>query len=257
MTTTHSSTAGSQPHSAPLYGAPPYYYRGFTSLAVSWRTDHEAAQAVLPPGFSLGATGAVVTATFSRYGITSFGPYNEFVMTLPVDVETDAGVRSGVYSPFLYVDSDGPLAAGRELWGFGKKLAEIDLGQRYDVSWATATRPAAVALATASLKLDAPLADADVDDVPVFSFRSIPSPSFHGPEGQVRQIIESRFTCVPRVDDDGVVAVWSGTRAHIAFPANSAVDPLHGLPVIEPLGGTWGAFDAVLTAGTVVRDLDA
>lgn len=248
--------ATAQPHSSPLYGAPPYHYRGYTALSVTWRTDEQAAAAILPEGFTLGPAGAEVTASFSRYGTTSFGPYNEFTLTIPVIVETDSGPVSGSYAPFLYVDSDGPLAAGRELWGFGKKLATIDLGQTHEVSWASLKRPSAVPLAIATLHLDAPIPATPVADVPVFSLRSLPSPSFTESRGQVRQIVESRFTGVPRVDQDGLSTVWSASVAGITFPGESAVDPLHRLPVREMLGGTRGIFDAVLTAGTIVRDLD-
>lgn len=33
----------------------------------------------------------------------------------------------GTYEPYLYVTSEIPLAAGREIWGFCKKLANINV----------------------------------------------------------------------------------------------------------------------------------
>jgi len=47
-------------------------------------------------------------------------------------VQVRHGELEGDYEPFLYVDSHVPLTAGREIWGFQKKMAEIGLFNEYE-----------------------------------------------------------------------------------------------------------------------------
>ena len=54
---------------------------------------------------------------------TGFGDYTESGQVIPVSFEG----RKGGYTHCMFLNDDPPIAGGRELWGFPKKLAEPTL----------------------------------------------------------------------------------------------------------------------------------
>lgn len=242
------------PVTAPLYGEPPFHYRGSESLMIAYRTSAQALARHLPPGLSPKGDEPVVTVMLSHYRFSTFGPYRECGVLAEVELVGDDGDRrAGLYVPYLFVTSEPPLAGGRELWGYCKKLAHIELGQEAEVIWATVSRPAPVRLVTATLKVDRRAEPQEFPDVPIYSLRVIPSTDPQRYPADVAQLIECRFPVVPRAATDGCTEAWFGATAGLTFDARSPVDPIHSLPVLETVGGYWGTFDAVLYPGTVVR----
>lgn len=63
---------------------------------------------------------------FVRYEDGDLGPYNEFGVVFPVS--------SGVFIHRLPVDGEFTMAAGRQIWGFPKELADFDVsfGRTFD-----------------------------------------------------------------------------------------------------------------------------
>jgi acetoacetate decarboxylase len=242
------------PVTAPLYGEPPFYYRGSQTLMIAYRTSADALGRHLPPGLRPYGYEPIVTAMITDYRFSTFGPYRECGFLAEVELTDDDGTtRPGIYVPYIYVTSEPPLAGGRELWGYSKKLAHIEMGQEADVVWATLSRPEPVRLLTAVLKIDRPAEPAEFEDVPVFSLRVIPSTDPGRYPTDVAQLVEARFPVTPRTATDGMTEAWFGTTASIAFDVPTAVDPIHTLPVLDVVGGYYGTFDAVLHAGQIVR----
>ena len=55
---------------------------------------------------------------------TGFGDYTETGQVIPVRFTTPSGeVQEGGYVHAMYLDDNSPIAGGREIWGFPKKLA--------------------------------------------------------------------------------------------------------------------------------------
>jgi acetoacetate decarboxylase len=55
---------------------------------------------------------------------TGFGDYTETGQVIPVRFTTASGeVQEGGYVHAMYLDDNSPIAGGREIWGFPKKLA--------------------------------------------------------------------------------------------------------------------------------------
>lgn len=243
------------PVTAPLYGEPPFYYRGSQSLMIAYRTGAEDLARHLPPGLIPLGTEPTVTAMISDYRFSTFGPYRECGLLAEVEYTSEDGDKSrGLYVPYLYVTSEPPMAGGRELWGFAKKLAHIEMGHEAEVIWATVSRPHPVRLVTAVLKADRQALPAEFEDAPIYSLRAIPSTDPERYPAGITQLIETRFPLTPRVAADGMTEAWFGDTASLAFDVPSAVDPVHSLPVREILGGYYGTFDGVLHPGKVVRD---
>ena len=55
---------------------------------------------------------------------TGFGDYTETGQVIPVRFkDKDGTVQEGGYVHAMYLDDNSPIAGGREIWGFPKKLA--------------------------------------------------------------------------------------------------------------------------------------
>jgi acetoacetate decarboxylase len=76
----------------------------------------------LPPELESIENGFDVISIF-EYPETTVGPYNELVISLNCMFKDKPGLF--VYN--IYVDDDVALTAGREIWGFPKKMCEINL----------------------------------------------------------------------------------------------------------------------------------
>jgi len=110
------------PSIAPLYPNPPYEYRGSRMITVL--LDGAAPHDVLPVGLEQPQAPSRVVV-FADYPDTTIGPYREVVVL----VGADRQASPGLFCPLIYVDSDAALCAGREIWGFPKKLADIEVEQ--------------------------------------------------------------------------------------------------------------------------------
>ncbi len=60
---------------------------------------------------------------------TGFGDYTETGQVIPVRLKGE----EGAYTHAMYLDDEGPIAGGRELWGFPKKLARPKIEIESDV----------------------------------------------------------------------------------------------------------------------------
>ena len=60
---------------------------------------------------------------------TGFGDYTETGQVIPVRLNGE----EGAYTHAMYLDDDAPIAGGRELWGFPKKLAKPKIEVESDV----------------------------------------------------------------------------------------------------------------------------
>jgi acetoacetate decarboxylase len=108
------------PVQAPLYPEPPYYYEGAHGVFFVYDTEKENIKKVLPEFFDVGDMPLVALAVL-EYPKTTIGPYNEAYAL----VQAKCGDVSGWFNPFMWVNTDDALAAGREIWGFPKKIADI------------------------------------------------------------------------------------------------------------------------------------
>jgi acetoacetate decarboxylase len=115
--------AFAMPLNDPAYlpGPCKFYNREF--IVISYRTDLEALRAVFPE--PLQVIGGTVNYEFIRMpDSTGFGDYTETGQVIPVRFTGADGVeQEGDYVHAMYLDDRSPIAGGREMWGFPKKLA--------------------------------------------------------------------------------------------------------------------------------------
>ena len=173
---------------------------------------------------------------------TAFGNYTESGQVIPVRLRG----QKGVFVHSMYLDDEGPIAAGRELWGFPKKLASPMLRVEKDTMLGTLDYgPVRVATATMGYKyqrLDSDAVMATLSE-PNFLLKIIPHV-----DGTARICELVRF----HLEDIKLKGAWSGPAA--LQLAHHALAPVAQLPVREVLSGTHMVMDLTLGLGTVVHD---
>src|SRR5271157_2820394 len=114
--------AFAMPLTSPAFPPGPYRFVNREFLIITYRTDPDALAAVIPAPLEM--TDPVVKFEFIRMpDSTGFGDYTEAGQVIPVRYQGEAGG----YVHAMFLDCEPPIAAGREIWGFPKKLASPEL----------------------------------------------------------------------------------------------------------------------------------
>jgi acetoacetate decarboxylase len=122
------SSAYAMPLTNPSYPTGPYRFYDREFIVISYRTDLEALRAVVPEPLEI--VEPIVKYEFIRMpDSTGFGDYTETGQVIPVKFNG----QSGVFVHSMYLDDDAPIAGGREIWGFPKKLATPKISHEGDV----------------------------------------------------------------------------------------------------------------------------
>jgi acetoacetate decarboxylase len=112
--------AFAMPLSSPAYPPGPYRFTNREYLIVTYRTDPDKLAALIPAPLEM--IEPIVKFEFIRMpDSTGFGDYTEAGQVIPVGFR---GERGG-YTHAMYLNDYPPIAGGRELWGFPKKLAAV------------------------------------------------------------------------------------------------------------------------------------
>ena len=112
----------------------PAYPKGPTAstianfLVITYRTDMDALRAVVPEPLEI--VEPIVKYEFIRMpDSTGFGDYTESGQVIPVTFNGE----KGAYVHSMYLDDEAPIAGGREIWGFPKKLATPKLSHEKEI----------------------------------------------------------------------------------------------------------------------------
>ena len=208
---------------------------------MTYRTDPDALRAVIPAPLQMAEP--IVKYEFIRMpDSTGFGDYAESGQVILVAFQGQAGS----YVHAMYLDDGAPLAGGRELWGFPKKLASPKLSIEKDTLLGVLRYgPVLVAVATMGYKHRA-LAHSAVFAslaVPNYLLKIVPHV-----DGSARICELVRYFC----EDITVKGAWEGPAALELF--HHALAPVARLPVLEVLSGAHIVSDLTLGLGTVVHD---
>ena len=142
------ANAFAMPLTSPAFPCGPYRFVNREYLIITYRTDPERLRAVVPEPLEVAEP--LVKYEFIRMpDSTGFGDYTETGQVIPV---TFRGKRGG-YTHCMFLNDEPPIAGGRELWGFPKKLANPSLRTEIDMLVATSDYgPVRVATATMGYK---------------------------------------------------------------------------------------------------------
>ena len=121
--------AFAMPLTNPSYPPGPYRFVNREYLIITYRTDPAKLRAVVPEPLELDEREALVKYEFIRMPDSNgFGDYTESGQVIPVSFRG----RRGGYTHCMFLNDEGPIAGGRELWGFPKKLAQPTLRTEID-----------------------------------------------------------------------------------------------------------------------------
>src|SRR3979490_785995 len=119
--------AFAMPLTNPAFPCGPYRFRAREYYVITYPTDPDALRAVIPAPLQMAEP--IVKYEFIRMpDSTGFGDYAESGQVIPVASQG----KAGSYVHAMYLDDGAPLAGGRELWGFPKKLASPKLSIEKD-----------------------------------------------------------------------------------------------------------------------------
>jgi acetoacetate decarboxylase len=233
--------AFSMPLHSPAYPPGPYRFVNREYLIITYRTDREALERIVPRPLEI--VEPIVKYEFIRMpDSTGFGDYTESGQVIPVRF----GQETGGYVHAMFLDDDPPIAGGRELWGFPKKLASPSLRVAHDTLLGTLDfGPVRIATGSMGYKhRTLPLQDAQrALGEPGFLLKVIPHV-----DGTPRICELVRF----RLGDVAVKGAWSGPAALELHP--HALAPVSQLPVREVLSGVHLIADLTLNLGEVAHD---
>jgi acetoacetate decarboxylase len=225
----------------PAYPPGPYRFIDREYLIITYRTDPEMLEKVIPAPLKM--TEPVVKYEFINMpDSTGFGHYCESGQVIPVSFEGEAA--SYVHS--MYLDDHPPIAGGRELWGFPKKLGNPSLQVDKDTLVGTLDYGnVRVATGTMGFKHKA------LDPEPVIK-------SLGGPNYLLK--IMPHVDGTPRIcelvrysmTDIVLKGAWSGPGALTLV--DHALAPVFDLPVREVLSSVHIIADLTLPLGHVAYD---
>jgi acetoacetate decarboxylase len=173
---------------------------------------------------------------------SGFGDYTESGQVIPVSFEG----KHGGYTHCMFLNDYPPIAGGRELWGFPKKLADPSLTVEKDVMVGRLDYgPVHVAFSTMGYKHRA----ADLEEIktafkaPNYLLKIIPHV-----DGSPRicEIVEFFL------EDINLKGAWTGPTSLELHP--HALAPVAELPVLEVISGPHILCDITLGLGKVVYD---
>lgn len=245
------------PFGASLYGPPPYEYRKAQQSWITYRAANpEAVRSMLPPGVEADEDVPVCHAMVCWYPWTTFGPYHEAWICVRVLVD---GVRYW-YMPVIYTDNEAPLAAGREIWGYPKKLAHMTWdwggaaagGIRSEQLLFTVDRPASQRIMTYTFAPERVADPSELQVLPFLSLRHIPA-SEAGRRAAASELVALDVKSTLYTAADGRPELYAG-RGSVTFPSRSTTEPWHLFEAGEIISTVWANVDFALPQGTVVKD---
>ncbi len=235
------NTAFAMPLTSPSYPKGPYRFVNREYMIIAYRTDREALRAVVPEPLEIGE--AIVKYEFIRMpDSTGFGDYTESGQVIPVTFKG----RKGGYVHSMYLNDDAPIAGGREIWGFPKKLAAPCLRVEQDTLVGTldygSLRIANGTMGCKHVALDLAKVRSAMEE-PSYLLKIIP-----------------HVDCTPRIcelmsyrlEDITIKGAWTGPAGLELF--DRALAPVAELPVLEVISATHILADLTLGLGEVVHD---
>ena len=235
--------AFAMPLTNPAYPPGPYRFVNREYLIITYRTDPAKLRSVVPAPLELDEREALVKYEFIRMPDSNgFGDYTESGQVIPVSFRG----RRGSYTHCMFLNDEGPIAGGRELWGFPKKLGQPTLRTEIDTLIGTLDYgPLRVATGTMGYKHR----EADLAQVkaalaePNFLLKIIPHV-----DGSPRicELVEYHLEQLV------LKGAWSGPAALALTP--HALAPVADLPVLEIVSAIHIRADLTLGLGNVVHD---
>jgi len=242
-----------------------WWWRDIDLININYLTPEAAVAALLPSEFSLplapveGLAGVMLT--FGKYRGGTPEPYNEVLVLVPCLYKG----QPYFYIPSIYVTTDQALASGRELFGFPKKLATIELDSS-GAQFTGSLERHGVRVVSISFKqqnthfsVPLPVKEKVVLPTPFDQLFVLPEPTGR-PQGLLFRFATTRF--IPdAIAPQHIESLWQweqGTvwagEGSIEY-APSDAEPLAKLPVVGVFASTLFRGDMACYGGRVLTEM--
>lgn len=231
-----------------LYPEPPHFYRNSANLILSYETDLQAVVDQLPDGVEPLSENPRVVLWFQDTPFSSFGDHQAAYAFIECSFE---GVAY-LFEAFLWVTSESAMAAGRELWGDSKKLAEISLGVVKEEIVASLKRTTDAPIASARMRLTGWGSESDLPRLPGLCLKMIPdaeTPRSY----RVLQLVTDDMENTVVKGSDGRAEVYTGI-ADIELTTSIHLDPVGTLVPRGPISATYARLHTNLDYGRILKD---
>ncbi|MCC2644805.1 MAG: acetoacetate decarboxylase, partial [Burkholderiales bacterium] len=228
---------------SPSYPPIEFKFTNREFLIIAYETDIDALREVVPE--PLEVYDPIVKFEFIKMpDSVGFGDYTESGQVIPVKFNG----KKGSYVHSMYLDDLAPIVAGREIWGFPKKLANPKLEISGDTLVGTLNyNKQSVAIGTMGYKyqeLDIKDLKTKIEQEPNYLLKILPD--VDGTTARVCELVEYHIKNLT------IKGAWSGPAALQLF--EHALAPVARLPVKRIISGTHIVSDLTLGFGTVVYD---
>ncbi len=167
----------SMPRQCGLFPPPPYLYPKMRALILLFQCAPGIKEKYLPPELEPIEYG-FDSIFISEYPDSTVGPYNENLILLNCTYKD----VQGSFVLNIYVDSDEALTAGREIWGYPKKLCDIKLSPIQEINGRNIITGSLTRKNITFLKIKAEVLDNPpgmdpkgmVENMPLFNLKLIP-----------------------------------------------------------------------------------
>lgn len=233
--------AFAMPLTNPAYPPGPYRFVNREFLIITYRTDPEKLRALVPEPLQIDQP--LVKFEFIRMpDSTGFGDYTESGQVIPVSFQG----RRGGYTHCMFLNDHPPIAGGRELWGFPKKLASPVLRAEIDTLVGTLDYgPVRIATATMGYKHREAEIGAVTASLAAPNFLLKILPHVDGTP-RVCELVEYHL------EDVQLKGAWTGPGSLALQP--HALAPVAELPVLEVVSAVHILSDLTLGLGKVIHD---
>lgn len=224
------------------YPMPPFRYEGSRVVSVGFRTSPEVLRALVPEPLVPNPAGQA-SALIVHHHIVAPMPlsYCEAFLVVPVSHEGAAGA----YIPVLYLDEAAAITGGREIWGFSKFGAEIQIVEEEGRVRAS-VQTGGVTLIDMSVRPGDPLVPIpETPNLPIFNVKLIPSVE----KGAPPDVLQLTATTL---GDREFTELRPGA-GRLEF-GSTPIDPLGSIPILEILDAAFYVYDFTLDYGEVVHD---
>ncbi len=230
----------SMPELSELYGKPPFHYREITQHLVQFRTTPQVLRSLIPAPLVPNRENCMFVSV-ADFLCSGFGRYYE----AHVFAHATYKRRLVNFSIYLVLDNDVAICGGREIWGFPKKLGQLDMSMTDDVMRSTVERGGMRVIDMAVRMSTMTTAEEMGGTAEWVARKFIPNVSLSAPP-DVDQLTTTTLTNME------VSEIHCGP-ATLEF-GRSPADQLSTIPIEEVTGGWYYKSACTLEDGAVLHD---
>ena len=228
------------PVNAPGFVDKPPFWRGVHSYTFNYETNPEAAAELVPEPLALPEP-VKACLIFNNFEWSTGGPYFELMQGINVEFQGE----SCVYFTQLAVSEVVPLMAGREVYGFPKKVGHLEFVRQDDILAMYYERPKGTRICTGVFRQLRP-ADAPPEGMALkaVNLRVITSPE-PGRKHSLCELILAELAM-------SNMELWIG-EGNCSYAGISELDPWHKLPVVKQLDCSVLTCDSTFKTARILK----